>query len=394
MNTVSTRLGTFSSSTIGGLNGVIIALALGLSAQLAVANMSNSTSGRIHGRAPTVTGNIQILNPGGATAVTDNQSVNPSAKPNQFTLSTNYSGLTVTDLDGDTGLTKTVNPAQSTLSWKHGSTTLTTAQLSQSFSPGWEGETLQVIGSATVTASSSSGIPRSNVTNISTIYKIVVPGLPWSYLVNNQSFTPDSGFPTTGFTGATYQIIASSVENNSKFDWIITPASAASWVTVSSSGVVKYTGTATSNNKTYTVTAKNKISGIARVVKTTTLARWYIVAPAAAPYDLPSVKAFCQGKGSTLATVEQLTNAAKPAAAGRTTSGTRAAGSNALWSQWGSMRYYMSSVPSGSNFYSWTNSQYDANNQDSVNGQWSYNYRGTILKSAFASGLIYCSKAL
>ncbi|WP_407641196.1 hypothetical protein [Budvicia aquatica] len=319
--------------------------------------MSNPTSGRIHGRLPTVTGDIQILNPGGTTVVTNNQVVNENAKPSQFTASTNYSGLTVTDLDGDTGLSWTVNTAGVALSWKHGATILSSGQLNQPFSPGWEGETLTVSAVAPTTVSSITGIPRSGSGPVSgtAVYSVKVPPITWLYRVNGVTFNANQGFPTTGFIGAKYQILAGADTNNSNYTWTVSPP--VSWITVDNNGLVTYTGTPPSSDWSYTIQIRNRISGTIRTISTNTLQKWHTFRIGASMTQGKAID-YCTslGSGYRLPTYYDLLNGRPRVTNGQSEQPVSRTAPGPLWSEWGNISAYISNI----DYITWTRTVTDS----------------------------------
>lgn len=124
------------------------------------AEMSNST-GTIEGRPPTATGALSVMFPGGTTAVTNNAVVSTTLKPTDFGVSA--LGLTLQDLDGDTGLSSSMEPAAVTWNWQYNNVALTPAQLAAPFSTNFLGKTLTVTASAPVTVSSLTGVPTAAV---------------------------------------------------------------------------------------------------------------------------------------------------------------------------------------------------------------------------------------
>ena len=138
---------------------------LGLAVETVQAIPSAPTGGRIHGRAPTASGDLTIRLPGGTTALTNNVPVIWTAKPNEFTLAPLTPGLTYTDADGDepsgTAITQ-ANPPGVTWTWKTGNTALTAAQLDQPFQSNFaDGTVLTVSASAPVNVTAASGLPST-----------------------------------------------------------------------------------------------------------------------------------------------------------------------------------------------------------------------------------------
>ncbi|MCW8114059.1 hypothetical protein [Yersinia intermedia] len=205
------------------------------------AEMSNST-GTIEGRPPTATGALSVMFPGGTTAVTNNAVVSTTLKPTDFGVSA--LGLTLQDLDGDTGLSSSMEPAAVTWNWQYNNVALTPAQLAAPFSTNFLGKTLTVTASAPVTVSSLTGVPTagSPSTLSSATYSLVVPASPPVVRVNGASFAMNSGFPKTGFSQAQFQfwMDGTGTSGNSNYTFAADPL--APWVTVNpTTGIVKFT---------------------------------------------------------------------------------------------------------------------------------------------------------
>ncbi|MCS3491020.1 inverse autotransporter beta domain-containing protein [Enterobacter sp. SLBN-59] len=142
--------------------------------------------------------------------------------------------------------------------------------------------------------------------------------------VNGATFAVDSGFPTTGFMGATYQIrMNGDAGNNNGYDW----SADQSWVSVDAGGNVKFTGTGSRN--TVTITAKPKAGG-ASLTYRFTLNGWFT--PGTSGMNLSSAKSYCSTRGS-LPAVEQMTLHSGYVATQKRNIG-------ALWNEWGDMSTY------------------------------------------------------
>lgn len=118
-------------------------------------------SGSINGRVPTASGTLGVMYPNGTTAVTNNATVSTTMKPSDFGVSA--SALTLQDLDGDTGLSSSIDTAAVAWVWKNGTVALSLAQLSAPFSTNFLGKTLTVAASVPVTVSSLTGAPTTNI---------------------------------------------------------------------------------------------------------------------------------------------------------------------------------------------------------------------------------------
>ncbi|WP_447746280.1 inverse autotransporter beta domain-containing protein [Enterobacter asburiae] len=153
----------------------------------------------------------------------------------------------------------------------------------------------------------------------SAVYDITERVFVKDLLVGNYRFSPDSGFPSTGFRGAEFRIELNTT-NVSDYDW----ASNKSWVSVSG-GIVTFSDIG--NNDTVTIIGRRKSSDIT-VSYTFRLSSWfdfsattYVVYPEAINHcnNLP---------GYTLPTINQL----------RVPQGRGVIG--AWWSEWGDPSYY------------------------------------------------------
>ncbi len=236
MNKIPMRSGCFIPGNLR-LNGLILALALGLTTLSSMANMSPSTNGRIHGRAPDVTGTPVILMPDGVTEVTNNAAVLWTAKPADFSLAPLEPSLTYLDADGDaaleTGFTLSSPPGVA-WAWKQGSTLLTPAQLNRPLSTYFpDGTKLTVSASVPVEVTSFSGLPNTQVrTLISGPFDVVVkkPLPPPKIWVNGTVYEGDSGFPSNGFLNASFQYYMNGTNANDNGNYLY--SSNKSWVEV------------------------------------------------------------------------------------------------------------------------------------------------------------------
>ncbi|MCS3490694.1 inverse autotransporter beta domain-containing protein [Enterobacter sp. SLBN-59] len=135
--------------------------------------------------------------------------------------------------------------------------------------------------------------------------------------VNGATFAASSHFPTTGFTGAKFQVLLSgSASNNSNYNW----SADQGWVSVDASGNVSFTGTATSGTKTVTITATPKAGG-APLTYTFTVSKWF-VNNRNNTMNWGTADEYCSFRGG-LPTVADLTSVGS----------TRGVGS--LWAEWG-----------------------------------------------------------
>ncbi|EBR1860519.1 invasin [Salmonella enterica] len=169
--------------------------------------------------------------------------------------------------------------------------------------------------------------------------------------VNGYTFAKDAGFPTTGFTGATFTLNLTAGAA-SDYTW----KSDASWVSVTD-GVVKFTGTGTGSKVTITGIPT---SGQGNIIKYSfTLKSWFIN-NGGTSMAWADANTYCSSQsGYSLPAIEQLTNDTE-----RSGNETRAANAG-LWSEWGDLTGYSSAGFSGG-FY-WSSEQWKSNFHYDVN---------------------------
>ncbi|WP_338628942.1 hypothetical protein [Yersinia intermedia] len=317
------RAGVWSVATLACL------ILMAISPPMTWAKVSDIT-GPINGRAPTATGALEVMFPNGTTAITNNAVVNITMKPIDFLVST--TALTLQDLDGDTGLSTSINTSEVTWDWKDNGVALTPAQLAAPFSTNFLGKTLTVAASAPVTVSSLTGVPKQNTpaTFNSATYTLVVPATLPVVRVNGVSFAMDSGFPKTGFNQAQFQfwMNGTSAAENSNYTFAADPL--APWVKVDPRwGIVIFTGTPTSA-QTVNLTITDNRGGPATTFSFR-VGTWFInngtnYATAA------GADSYCASKtGYATPSYLNMTNAASLGAFG-----TRAADGR-LWDEWGNI---------------------------------------------------------
>ncbi|PHI32773.1 hypothetical protein [Budvicia aquatica] len=294
----------------------------------------SETAGPINGRAPTATGTLNVMFPDG-TAVTNNAVVSATLKPTDFGIS--VSALTLQDLDGDTGLSSSLDTAAATWVWKYNNVELTAAQLAAEFSTNFSGKTLTVAASVPVTVSSLTGAPTTG--NPSTLssgtYTVKVPVSPPVVRVNGASFAMNSGFPKTGFSQAQFQFWMNGTSAAGNSNYTFSPANPAPWVTVNpTTGVVKFTGVPAAA-QTVNITITDNRGGPATPFSFR-VGTWFInndnirVTPA-------NADSYCASKtGYATPSYLKMTNAKYRE------NGTRAADGR-LWDEWGNLREYNSS---------------------------------------------------
>lgn len=176
----------------------------------------------------------------------------------------------------------------------------------------------------TQTVTTDASAAEGNNTNGGSDGKIVAPSLG-NIIVNGHNFSPDSGFPTTGFVNATFTLTLDNA-NASDYNW----TSSASWVKVDSAGKVTFTAEPKGQEQV-TITATPK-TGRVNIHHSFTLERWYQFNSTALNWS--DANSYCNslGNGYALPTILQLTNVTSE-------NGTRAVGGY-LWSEWGNMATY------------------------------------------------------
>jgi hypothetical protein len=144
--------------------------------------------------------------------------------------------------------------------------------------------------------------------------------------VNGYSFPTSSGFPTTGFTGATFRIQVEGAENTS-YIW----SKNQPWVSVDDDGNVTFNGEPTGKTKTVTVyiTPKNGVGN--RYAWTFTVNSWFLGSPSSMLYN--EAPGWCSVTGGGQPAVSELTNGVYGGARGSRMIGN-------LWSEWGAMDTY------------------------------------------------------
>lgn len=317
------RHGQWSLTLLAGL--VLVAI----SGPAVWATVSDTT-GLINGMAPTATGALNVMFPGGTTTVTNNAAVGTDMKPIDFGVSA--SALTLQDADGDTGLSSSLNTAAVIWVWKYNNIALTPAQLVVPFSTNFLGKTLTVAASAPVTVSSLTGAPTTNGPQplTSATSSLVVPASPPVVRVNGVSFALDAGFPKTGFSQATFQfwMNGTSASGNSNYTFAADPL--APWVTVGqTTGMVTFNSEPTVR-QTVNINIRDSRTG-AIIPYAFTVTTWF-VNNGSNKMTATQADSYCVGLGASYGVPSYLkmTNAATGA------TGTRAPDGR-LWDEWGSL---------------------------------------------------------
>ena len=144
----------------GWLRGMVLTVTMVLVAGPTLAVLSDSTD-RIHGTPPTGTVTLQALHPDGTTVVANNAALGWALVPNQFSVSPTVVNQTLSDADGDTGLSAIPDLSSATLNWTHNGTPLTPAQLAAPLGSNFAGQALALVVNAPVTLSSVTGLPTT-----------------------------------------------------------------------------------------------------------------------------------------------------------------------------------------------------------------------------------------
>ena len=158
----------------GWLRGTVLAVIMALVAGPTLAVLSDSTD-RIHGTPPTGTVTLLALLPDGTTLVADNATLGWALIPNQFSVSPTVNNQTLSDADGDTGLSAIPDLSSATLNWTHNGTPLTPAQLAAPLGTNFAGQTLALNVSMPMTVSSVTGLPTTaGALPVTTLYTVNV----------------------------------------------------------------------------------------------------------------------------------------------------------------------------------------------------------------------------
>lgn len=322
---------------------VITIFILIFSINSAYAVQSGST-GQIQGSAPTINGDLQVLYPDGMRIMSQNETLSLTYIPDRFTISSESTGLTAYDSDGDTGLHVQIHSTEGSLNWFYNDIPLTPNELTTSLGSSFTGKILTLVVNAPVTVTSTSGFPTTEGPRPHTsVYTISVP-LPVPstarIAVNNTTFLINQDFPTTGFSGAFFDFLMNgiSTDTNGNYQW----ASDQPWVAVSNNGRVTLLRQPTGQeNGTVIITAEERDSG--RVLEYHfTVEKWFTNAGSSV-MNWSDADESCRVRGQELPLRMALT------------SGILVRGIGSLFAEWGPMNSY-----SGAGFvgnYYWTSEQ-------------------------------------
>ncbi|MBL5829841.1 Ig-like domain-containing protein, partial [Serratia fonticola] len=334
-------------------NGVLLMLTIGMVTTPAMAILSDK-AGQIQGQVPSVTGNLQVLFPDGETLLPDNTMLELNQIPNQFRVSSSTEGLVLQDADGDTGLAALVDIEHAILSWKYNGTALNPAQLAAPFRDNFAGQTLTLEISAPVTASSTTGLPTTaEPKHLTSRYTLTVASEFTGISANGHTFGMAEGFPSTGFTGATFTLNMSGAASD--YAW----TSSASWSSVDSNGQVTFTTQGNSSPVTITATPT---TGGTPLTYSFTVRNWFIN-NGTEQMSWDQASTWCSNQQHKLPSTAAVTL------------GSRLRSGGSLWSEWGDMSkysgsgfngtYYSTAEVSGNSTY-WVNLR-DGSSSSSVN---------------------------
>ena len=173
--------------------------------------------------------------------------------------------------------------------------------------------------------------PGGNSGNVVGGYTYENPDSITGVTANGNTFGAGVGFPTTGFSGATFTInLASSAPSN--YTWTASQnGSSPTWMSVSNAGVVTFNSSSQPSSGSVTITA-TPIGGGTPLTYSFTLQNWF-VNNGTNTATQANAASYCTGlDGYSQPTQAQLTNASLG------NFGTRGIGN--LWSEWGSMGTY------------------------------------------------------
>lgn len=319
MNKIPMRSGCFIPGNLR-LNGLILALALGLTTLSSMANMSPSTNGRIHGRAPDVTGTPTMLMPDGVTKVSG--AVPSTAKPADFSLALLESSLTYLDADGDaalgTGFTLS-NPEEVILTWERrnnmGLIPLSADQLSQPLNTNFAaGTVLTVSASVPINVTSATGLPSTGGRSLTMARREVTVRNPFKiygvYTKGNHKVKNETG-PRTWVDAQSAQIVVEGYGTSQNAQYTFTGAgtggASGTTASVSQEGIIRVSGRPVGPIH-YTVTVGHKRNPITNFTTTFVLKPdlWFVFLINAT--DPVTAAGICKDKGMRVPTINEWHN--------------------------------------------------------------------------------------
>ncbi|MGL5585780.1 MAG: Ig-like domain-containing protein [Plesiomonas sp.] len=239
-------------------------------------------------------------------------------------------------------------------------------------------------GNTNITATwTQNDYPESAVQSNSALLTIEQP-LPVTFIthanVNGTRYAIGSGesgagFPRSGFKTAKFQLeIDGNVSNNSNYVW----SSDRSWITTTdNNGNITFSGDASSSNKTATITATSRTTGVP-VTYSFSINRWFINLSGNYSNDRPDNECAAQGSGYMPPENAYVTSSTSNSASARNPNGK-------LWDEWGNMSAYGNGWTAG---YYWSKEW---------TGSRRYNIRlsnGSLFSASSGGGYIFCSKTL
>ncbi|SES76979.1 hypothetical protein [Thorsellia anophelis] len=215
--------------------------------------ISSKDAPEIHGNKPVLTEDSipYLLMPYDIGEVTKTNSEIPySVAPNQVTISQNTDGMMIFDLDIDKPaeenaiIVNTDHPG-SVIRWLNNGIALSAEQLQQPFAVSFpNGSNLTIEAHANVDLKTATGLFDFNNVMVSNTFEVTTPSYkrviatqinPFEYAVNQ---TGDA-FPTTGFVGATFQLVMDKPENNINYTFTV-PESMQDYIAIDENGIVTF----------------------------------------------------------------------------------------------------------------------------------------------------------
>ncbi|EEF4509068.1 hypothetical protein FWL67_19200 [Salmonella enterica] len=196
-----------------------------------------------------------------------------------------------------------------------------TARVTNATSPSWTGAVgaggqvtfLLADSSATSETVTMTAYAQGSAIDQKTASVTFVPYTLSNVSVNGANFATSSGFPTTGFTGAKFQLLMNNVTTwNADYNW---STNQPGWTSVDASGNVMFTGAATTATKSVTITATPK-GGISPARTFSFSVSAWFSATVAATYSYNATVTYCTGLGGQLPTRANLASSIASATSG------------------------------------------------------------------------------
>lgn len=164
-------------------------------------------------------------------------------------------------------------------------------------------------------------------------------------LANGYTFATSTGFPSIGFSGATFQaLIDNNATNNSDYTWSINQ----SWATVDNTGTVTFNNKPGTSTNALTISARPKAGGTVQSY-TFFVKRWFVSAGQATG-DETAPDGICSGMGMSVPSYTVMSNSGVGGYADRGAMGT-------LFGEWGNMNVFPSFSTPGAEGAGWTAEQ-------------------------------------